>query len=64
MTPIAIGGVRGAQVVACEIFPRLEGEISFHAVAKIYDPMYYNFEYLSNHEPWDTVWQADSDYSR
>lgn len=64
VSPIAIGGVRGAQVVACEITPQMEGHKPFQAVAKIYDPMYYNFEFYLNHQPWDTVWQADSDYSR
>lgn len=64
VAPIAIGGVRGAQVVACEISPRSEGDKPLQAVAKIYDPVYYNYDYLSSRHPWDTVWQADSDYSR
>jgi hypothetical protein len=64
MTPITIGSVRGAQVVACEIAPRTEGGKPLQAVAKIYDPMYYSFEWKFSHQPGDTVWQADSDYSR
>ncbi|KAK7700647.1 hypothetical protein SLS64_010791 [Diaporthe eres] len=64
MTPITIGEVRGAQVVACEISPQNEGDQPFQAVAKIYDPMYYSFEWNFSHQTRDTVWQADSDYSR
>lgn len=64
VTPIAIGGVRGARVVACEIVPQNKGDKPFQAVAKIYDRVYYNFEFYLNHQPADTVWQADSDYSR
>lgn len=64
VTPISIGEVRGAQVVACEIFPQNKGDQPYQAVAKIYDPMYYHFEFDYNHQPRDTVWQADSDYSR
>lgn len=64
MTPLTIGEVRGAQVVACEISPQNEGDQPFQAVAKIYDPMYYSFEWNFSHQPRDTVWQADSDYSR
>lgn len=37
---------------------------AFQAVAKIYDPLYYNFEWDFSHQPQDTVWRADSDYSR
>lgn len=64
VTPVAIGGVRGAQVVACEFAPQNKSDKPFQAVAKIYDPMYYNFEFDFSHQPGDTVWQADSDYSR
>lgn len=64
MAPIAIGEARGAQVVACELSPRKEGDHPIQAVAKIYDPMYYSFEWNYSHQPHDTVWQADSDYSR
>lgn len=64
MIPITIGEVRGAQVFACEISPRNEGDQPFQAVAKIYDPMYYSFEWNFSHQPRDTVCQADSDYSR
>lgn len=63
-TPIAIGSVRGAQVVSCVIAPKTEGSEPFQAVAKIFDPLYYNFEWSFSHQPQDTVWQADSDYSR
>lgn len=62
--PISIGELRGAQVVACEISSQNEGDEPYQAVAKIYDPMYYHFEFHSNHQPRDTVEQADSDYSR
>lgn len=64
MTTITIGEARGAQVVVCEISPQNEGDEPFQAVAKIYDPMYYSFEWNFSHQPGDTVWQADSDYSR
>lgn len=63
-TPIFIGEVRGAPVVACEISPQNEGDQPYQALAKIYDPMYYHVEFDHNHQPRDTVWQADSDYSR
>lgn len=62
-TPIAIGSVRGAQVVACTITPE-EGGALFQAVAKIYDPLYYSFEFDFSHQPQDTVWQAESEHSR
>lgn len=62
--PIAIGSIRGAQVVACTIVPQTEGGKPFQAVAKIYDPLYYSFDWSSNHQPRDTVRQAESDYSR
>lgn len=48
--PIAIGDERGAQVVACSITPQsnLDGGFNpsstFHAAAKIYDPLYYCFK--------------------
>ncbi|KAG8157927.1 hypothetical protein KVR01_012199 [Diaporthe batatas] len=64
VAPIAIGGVRGAQLVACEISPWSHGDKPLYAVAKIFDPMYYNCDYYNSREPHDTVWQADSDYSR
>lgn len=64
MTTIAIGEVRGAQIVACEISPRNETGQRFQAVAKIYDPMYYSLEWNFRHQPRDTVLQAYSDYSR
>lgn len=61
-SPITIGGARGAQVIACVITPQTEGAKPFQAVAKIYNPLYYSFEW--GHQPQDTVWQADSHYSR
>lgn len=64
MTLISVGEVRGAQIVACEISSQDEGNETYRAVAKIYDPMYYSFECNSSHQPHDTVCQADSDYSR
>lgn len=63
--PISVGGADGAQVVTCSITP--DGEAAgqpFQAVAKIYDPLYYNFKQWIAHAPRDVVTEADVDYSR
>ncbi|KAK3368731.1 hypothetical protein B0H63DRAFT_529098 [Podospora didyma] len=39
---LATGDGRGAQVVVCLVEPTTRAEKPFHAVAKIYDPLYYN----------------------
>lgn len=57
-SPIAIGEVRGAQIVACTI--ALEDGHRFQACAKIYDPLYYNFQ--DDRCPVDCVREADDDY--
>lgn len=57
-SPIAIGAVRGAQIVACAI--TLEDGHRFKACAKIHDPLYYNFE--DGRCPQDCVREADDDY--
>ena len=59
-SPIAIGAVRGAQVVACTI--TLEDGHQFRACAKIYDPLYYNFQSTIGRCPQDCVREADDDY--
>lgn len=57
--PIAIGDERGPQVVACSVTPqsKLDGELNpaktFHAAAKIYDPLYYRFKRDIGHSPRD-----------
>lgn len=58
ISPIAIGAVRGAQVVACKI--TLEDRHRFKACAKIYDALYYNFQ--DGRCPVDCVREADDDY--
>lgn len=60
-SPIAIGAARGPQVVACRVTPQ-EGD-PFTAVAKIYDPLYYNFENSIGYYPRDTVFEADENYA-
>ena len=57
---IAIGAVRGAQIVACTITP--EDGHQFKACAKIYDPLYYNFQSTIGRCPQDCVREADEDY--
>lgn len=60
---IAIGSARGAQIVACTVTP-FDGESRpFEATAKIYDPLYYNFEHSMGHYPRDCVDEADHDYA-
>jgi hypothetical protein len=59
-SPIAIGSARGPQIVACRVTPQKERP--FTAVAKIYDPLYYNFEHSIGHYPRDTVSEADEHY--
>ncbi|KAK2616041.1 hypothetical protein N8I77_002758 [Diaporthe amygdali] len=63
---ISIGTTRGAQIVACTITPcQKNGEEvpkPFQAVAKIYDPLYYNFKSSIGRYPRDTVREADKDY--
>lgn len=59
---IAIGSARGAQIVACTVTP-LDGDSEpFEAAAKIYDPLYYNFEPNIGYYPRDCVGEADQDY--
>lgn len=67
--PIAIGEVRGPQIVACTVAPGThkvrDGKtysISFKAAAKIYDPLYYNFKDIIGDDPRDCVYQAENDY--
>jgi hypothetical protein len=59
---IAIGAVRGAQVVACIITPENGQGHQFKACAKIYDPLYYNFQSKLGRCPQDCVYEADEDY--
>ncbi|KAG8164510.1 hypothetical protein KVR01_006428 [Diaporthe batatas] len=60
---IAIGAARGAQIVACTVTP-LDGDSEpFEATAKIYDPLYYNFEHSMGYYPRDCVDEADQDYA-
>jgi hypothetical protein len=59
-SPIAIGAVRGAQLVECRV--SLEDGHRFTACAKIYDPLYYSFKTRIGHSPRDCVWEADEDY--
>lgn len=59
-SPIAIGAVRGAQLVDCTV--SLDDGNRFIACAKIYDPLYYNFKTSIGHSPRDCVWEADEDY--
>lgn len=59
-SPIAIGSARGAQIVACTVTPQ-NGD-PFTASAKIYDPLYYNFERDIGHAPRDCVSEADDHY--
>ncbi|KAK2599837.1 hypothetical protein N8I77_011560 [Diaporthe amygdali] len=61
---LAIGNARGAQVLLCSIIPYGEGEKTFEAVAKIYDPLYYPpFSEIGSY-PLDVVGDADEDYSK
>lgn len=67
--PIAIGEVRGPQLVACTIAPGTQGvrdgnhySTSFKAAAKIYDALYYNFKDNLGDDPQDCVYQAENDY--
>lgn len=59
-SPIAIGAVRGAQIVGCTVTQ--ENGYRFRACAKIYDPLYYNFKSSIGHSPQDCVDEADRDY--
>lgn len=60
---IAIGSARGAQIVACTVTPLDGGDSeAFEAAAKIYDPLYYNFEHSIGYYPRDCVGAADQDY--
>lgn len=63
--PIAVGEARGAQVASCTItLPGENGETTrtFQAVAKFYNPLYYNsMSSISNH-PEDCAYNADQDY--
>ncbi|KAI7784983.1 hypothetical protein LA080_008382 [Diaporthe eres] len=59
-SPIAIGSARGAQIVVCTVTPQ-NGD-PFTAIAKIYDPLYYNFERDIGHSPRDCVSEADEHY--
>lgn len=60
MAPIAIGANQGAQLVECTV--SLEDGHRFTACAKIYDPLYYNFQTSIGYSPRDCVWEADEDY--
>lgn len=59
---IDIGSARGAQIVACTVHPLDGGSEPFQAAAKIYDPLYYNFEHSMGYYPRDCVEEADQDY--
>lgn len=66
---IAIGAVRGAQIVACTVTQGTQKDregkecpIPFKAAAKIYDPLYYNFKDIIGDDPRDCVYQAENDY--
>lgn len=65
--PIVAGALRGAQVLSCTIHPQADsGDTQlkpFQAVAKIYDPLYYNFEIELGGEPQDVVHWANHHYS-
>lgn len=61
---LAIGNARGAQVVLCSITPYGDGEETFEAVAKIYDPLYYPPLSEIGSYPLDVVGDADEDYSK
>lgn len=63
-SPISIGGARGAQVVGCTVVLDGKSGKSFKAAAKIYDALYYSFCHSMVSSPYDTVYQADADYSR
>lgn len=56
-SPLGIGPARDPQLVACTVTPhgKSETEItkSFHAAAKIYDPLYYSFKRDIGHYPGD-----------
>lgn len=61
---IRTGDARGAQLVLCSIAPLDAGE-KYHAVAKIYDALYYSFECkMFGGRPIDVVQNADEDYSQ
>ncbi|KAH8747186.1 hypothetical protein F5883DRAFT_584449 [Diaporthe sp. PMI_573] len=62
--PIAIGAARGAQLLAVTVAQSGKDSASgksFEAVAKIYDPLYYNFESEIGHHPEDCVYTATND---
>lgn len=63
--PIVVGASRGAQIVACTVHPQPDNGASqpFHATAKIYDALYYNFQLELAPHPRDVVYEADRDYS-
>lgn len=61
---LAIGNAQGAQVVLCSITPYGDGEKTFEAVAKIYDPLYYPPLSEIGSYPLDVVGDADEDYSK
>lgn len=61
-SPIAIGSAQGPQIVACQVTPQEGDRCPFTAVAKIYDPLYYNFEHSIGNYPRDTVFEADEHY--
>ncbi len=65
---LAVIDGRGPQLAYCSITPTAPAPQpgqTFHAVAKIYDPLYYSFaSNASDSVPCDVTWLADQDYSR
>ncbi|KAK4170813.1 hypothetical protein QBC36DRAFT_369750 [Triangularia setosa] len=62
---LAVADGRGAQLAICTITPKVAGQRTFTAVAKIYDPLYYSFRNKDVPSvPADVTWDADMDYSR
>lgn len=64
---LAVEDGRGPQVVVCSISPHGAGskDVSYTAVAKIFDPLYYSFSNKSvSDQPVDVAYLADGDYSR
>ncbi|KAK3942777.1 hypothetical protein QBC46DRAFT_67207 [Diplogelasinospora grovesii] len=62
---LAVVDGRGAQLAVCTIAPKVAGQATFQAVAKIYDPLYYSFPNKDvPSAPCDVTRDADIDYSR
>lgn len=63
--PVAIGEPRRAQIASCSVtLLKQNGETAttFQALAKFYDPLYYNFQSDIGNHPQDCAYDADQNY--